>query len=141
MTRETAASSAGPGHDRPERAPACLADPAGAAAAADDAQDRPRPDQTSRRVIDRAGRPDAPPADIGPAGPPGPAPAGISRHRAMAAALPGPGNGADVTGLARMTRRARTRLGRYRRRPAGESGAIGDSGGRWRVRGPRGRSV
>ena len=31
MTRETAASSAGPGHDRPERAPACLAGEAGAA--------------------------------------------------------------------------------------------------------------
>jgi len=46
-----------------------------------------------------------------------------------------PGNGTDVTGLARMTRRARTRRDRYRRRPAG---AIGDSGGRWRVRGPGG---
>jgi hypothetical protein len=49
-----------------------------------------------------------------------------------------PGNGADVTGLARMTRRARTRLGRYRRRPAGAGGTTGDSGGRWRGRGPGG---
>ena len=55
MTRETAASSAGPGHDRPERARACLlAASAGAAAAADDAHDPPRPGETSRRVTDRA---------------------------------------------------------------------------------------
>ncbi len=61
MTRETAASSAGPGHDGPERARGCLLDgQAGAAAAADDAHDRPRPGETSRRVIDRAGRPQAP---------------------------------------------------------------------------------
>jgi hypothetical protein len=61
VTRETAASSVGPGHDRPERARACLlAGQAGAAAAADYAHDRPRPDETSRRVIDRADRPHAP---------------------------------------------------------------------------------
>ena len=61
MTRETAASGVGPGHDRPERARACLlAGQAGAAAAADDAHDGPRPDETSRRVIDRADRPHAP---------------------------------------------------------------------------------
>jgi hypothetical protein len=61
VTRETAASSVGPGHDRPERARACLlAGQAGAAAAADDAHDRPRPGEPSRRVIDSAGRPHAP---------------------------------------------------------------------------------
>jgi hypothetical protein len=61
VTRETAASSAGPGHDRPERARACLpACQAVAAAAADDAHDQPRPDEPSRRVIDRADRPQAP---------------------------------------------------------------------------------
>jgi hypothetical protein len=59
VTRETAASSVGP--SRPERARACLlAGQAGAAAAADDAHDRPRPGETSRRVIDRADRPHAP---------------------------------------------------------------------------------
>jgi hypothetical protein len=51
-----------------------------------------------------------------------------------------PEGGADVTGLARMTRRARTRLGRYRRRPAGAGRAIGVRGGRRRVRRPRRRS-
>jgi hypothetical protein len=51
----------GSGHGRPERARACLpAGPAGVAAAADSAHDRPRPDETSRRVIDRADRPRAP---------------------------------------------------------------------------------
>ena len=46
-----------------------------------------------------------------------------------------PGNGADVTGLARMTRRTRTRRDRHRRRsPRGR--AIGVSGGRWRCAGP-----
>ena len=72
MTRETAASSVGPGHGRPERARACLLAGA-AAAAADYAHDRPRPGETSRRVIDRADRPDAPSAGSGPAGSPGPA--------------------------------------------------------------------
>ena len=51
MTRETAASIVRPGHDRPERAPACLADPAGAAAAADDAHDRPRPGDTAQQPL------------------------------------------------------------------------------------------
>ena len=59
---------------RPERARACLlAGQHGAAAAADYAHDRPRPGETSRRVIDRADRPDAPSAGSGPAGSPGPA--------------------------------------------------------------------
>ena len=49
-----------------------------------------------------------------------------------------PRDGADVTGLARMTRRTRTRLDRHRRRYAGAGRAIGVSGGRWRVRGPGG---
>jgi hypothetical protein len=116
VTRETAASSAGPGHDRPERARACLlvGEP-GAAAAADHAHDRPRPDETSR-VIDRADRPHAPAAGSGPAGSPGPAHA---RDTAGPAPwLPpcqAPGNGADVTGLARMTRWTRDR---HRRRYA-----------------------
>jgi hypothetical protein len=66
VTRDTAASSAGPGQaGRNGHAPAC-AGQAGAAAAAGSAHDRPRPGQTSRRVIDRAGRPDAPAAGSGP---------------------------------------------------------------------------
>ena len=104
---------------RPERARACLpAGHAGAAAAADDAHDRPRPGETSRRVIDSADQPDAPSAGSGPAGSPGPAHA---RDTAGAAPrLPpcqAPESGADVTGLARMTRWTRTRLDRHRRRP------------------------
>ena len=138
MTRETAASSVGPGHGRPERARACLlAGQAGAAAAADSAHDRPRPGETSRRVIDRADRPDAPAAGSGPAGSPGPAHA---RDTAGTAPwLPpcqAPGNGADVTGLARMTRWTRTRLDRHRRRYAGAGRAIGVSGGRGGCAGP-----
>jgi hypothetical protein len=50
-----------------------------------------------------------------------------------------PANGADVTGLARMTRWTRTRPGRHRRY-AGAGGAIGASGGRRRGRGPGRRS-
>ena len=140
MTRDTAASSAGPGNDRPERARACLL--AGAAAAADDAHDRPRADETSRRVIDRADRPHAPAAGSGPAGSPGPAHA---RDTAGPAPwLPpcqAPDNGADVTGLARMTSWTRTRhrhQHRHRRRYAGAGRAIGASGGRWRARRPGG---
>ena len=141
MTRETAASSEGPGHDRPERARACLlAGEAGAAAAADDARDRPRPDETSRRVIDRADRPHAPSADSGPAGSPG-----TAHARETAGTAPwlplcqAPDNGADVTGLVRMTRLdAHPALDRHRRRYAGAGRAIGVSGGRWRVRGPGG---
>jgi len=117
VTRETAASSAQPGHNGPERARACLlAGQAGAAAAADDAQDRPRPGETSRRVIDQAYRPDAPAAGSGPAGPPGPAharePAGTGPWLLPCQA---PDNGPDVTGLARMTTPKRTRRDRHRR--------------------------
>jgi hypothetical protein len=127
VTRETAASSVRPGHDRPERARARLL--AGAAAAADDAHDRPRPGETSRRVIDRADRPDAPAAGSGPAGSPGPAharePAGPAPWLPPCQA---PDGGADVTGLVRMTRWTRTRLDRHRRRYAVAGGAIGPAG-------------
>jgi hypothetical protein len=140
VTRETAASSAQPGHDRPERARACLpAGQAGAAAAADYAHDRPRPGETSRRVIDRAGRPDAPAAGSEPAGSPGPAHARDTAGPAQW--LPpcqAPEGGADVTGLARMTRPKRTRLDRHRRRYASAGRAIGISGRRWPVRRPGG---
>ena len=139
MTRETAASSAGPGHDRPDRARACLlAGEAGAAAAADYAHDRPRPDDTSR-VIDRADRPHAPAVGSRPAGSPGPAHA---RNTAGPAPwLPlrqAPEGGADVTGLVRMTSWTRTRLDRHRRRYASAGRAIGISGGRRRARRPGG---
>ena len=111
---------------RPERARACLAGEAGAAAAADYAHDRPRPGESSRRVIDRADRPDAPSAGSGPAGSPGPAHARETAGTAPWLPLcQAPEGGADVTGLARMTRRARTRLDRHRRR--------------YRRRGPRDR--
>ena len=62
MTRETAASNAGPGHDRPERAPACLA--AATAGAADgtstpgDSARQPLSDQ-ERAAIRQAGADDA----------------------------------------------------------------------------------
>jgi len=137
VTRETAASSMGPSHDRPERAPACL--PAGAAAAAGSAQDRPRPGETARRAIDRADQRDTPPADNGPAGFPG-----TAHARDTAGTGPwlppcqAPEGGADVTGLARMTRRTRTRLDRHRRRYASAGRAIGVSGGRRRVHRPGG---
>ena len=61
MTREPAASSAGPGHDRPERAPAC---PAGQAGAADETSTpggsarQPLSDQ-ERAAIRQAGADDA----------------------------------------------------------------------------------
>jgi len=142
VTRETAASSAGTRPGRPERARACLpVGQAGAAAAAGSAYDRPRPGETSRRVIDRADRPDAPAAGSGPAGSPGPA---HTRDTAGPAPwLPpcqAPEGGADVTGLARMTRPKRTRLDRHRRRYASAGRAIGVSGGRRRGCRPGGGS-
>ena len=107
MTRETAAISVGPGHDRPERARACLlAGEAGAAAAADYAHDRPRPDETSRRVIESGRTGLMRPRPI--AGLP------VRRDTAHARETAGPApwlplcqapdDGADVTGLVRMTR-------------------------------------
>ena len=72
MTRETAASSTGP-PQAVRNGPAPAPRPACAAAAAGSAPDRPRPGESSRRVIDRAAPPDAPAAGSGPAGPPGPA--------------------------------------------------------------------
>ena len=139
MTRETAAINMGAGHDRPERARAwLLAGEPGAAAAADDAHDRPRPDETSRRAIESADRPHAPAADRGPAGLPGTAharePAGTAPWLPLRQA---PDNGPDVTGLVCMTSWTRTRhrhQHRHRRRYAGAGRAIGASGERWRVR-------
>src|SRR5439155_24959223 len=141
-TRETAAISVGPGPDPPERAPACLlAGQAGAAAAAGSAHHRPRPGETSRRVIDPAGRPHAPAAGSGPAGSPG-----TAHARETAGTGPwlppgqAPEGGADVTGLARMTRWTRARLDGHRRRYAGAGGAIGVSGGMLASARARGRS-
>ena len=99
----------------------------------------PARSEPPRRALDRADRPYAPPAGSGPAGSPGTAHARDTAGTAPWLRLcQAPGNGADVTGLARMTRRARTRPDRYWQRPAGAGGAIGVSGGRWRVRGPGG---
>ncbi len=58
MSRETAAINVGRGHDRPERARACiLTGEVAAATAAHYAKDRPRLDETSRRAIESADRP------------------------------------------------------------------------------------
>ena len=140
MTRETAASSAGPGQaGRNGHAPASW--PA-------------RPAPLLPRALPMTGPgPVKPPAasSTGRTGLMRPRPvAGLPVRRDLrtrgntagtAPWLPpcqAPEGGADVTGLARMTRRTRTRLDRHRRRYAGAGGAIGVSGGRWRVRGPGG---
>jgi hypothetical protein len=47
VTRDSAAITVGPGHDRPERARACLLTGEASAAAADYAKDRPRLDEPS----------------------------------------------------------------------------------------------
>ena len=139
MTRETAASSAGPGQaGRNGHAPASW--PA-------------RPAPLLPRTMPMTGPgPVTPPAasSTGRTGLMRPRPAaGLPvrrelRTRGKQPAPPwlplcqAPGNGADVTGLVRMTRRTRTRLDRHRRRYAAAGRAIGVSGGRWRVRGPGG---
>ena len=130
MTRETAAINAGPGHDRPERARACLlTGEVGAAAAADYASDRPRPGETSRRVIDPADRPHAPSADSGPAGSPGHCGrAGNSRHRALAARSARPPMTGGRHRADAHDRWTRTRLDRHRRQHAGAGRAIGSAG-------------
>jgi len=74
VTRETAASSAGPGQAGPNgHAPASRPARPAPLQSRTMAHDRPRPDENSRRIIDRANRPNAPAADNGPAGSPGPA--------------------------------------------------------------------
>ena len=135
MTRQTAAINVGPGHDRPERARACLrTGKAVAAAAADYAHDRPRLDETSRRAIESTDRPDARSADSGPAGSPDTADARETVGHALWLPLcQAPDGGADVTEPMRMTGWMRTRLGRRRRQYAGAGCAIGVSGGRWRA--------
>jgi hypothetical protein len=140
VTRQTAAINAGPGHDRPERARACLlTGEAGAAAAAHDTKYRPRLDETSRRVIESADRPAAPSADSGPAGSPGTADARETAGTALWLALcQAPADRADVTDLMRMTGRTRTRLDRHRRQYAGAGRAIG---GHCRARRPGERSL
>lgn len=143
MTRESAASSVGPGHDRPERARARLpaGEAAAAAAAARYAHDGPRLGESFRRVIDRANRPHAPSADSGPAGSPPTAHVRETAGHALWLALcQAPDGGADVTELVRMTGWMRTRLDRYRRQYAGAGRGIGASRGRWRAQ-ARGRSL
>ena len=140
MTRQTAAITVEPGHDRPERAPACLlTGEAAAAPAAHYASDRPRLDETSRRVIESADRPPAPSADSGPAGPPDtadpPQTAGTARWLPPCQA---PDDGTDVTDLIRITGRKPTRLDRHRRHYADAGRAIGVSGGHWPARRPGG---
>ena len=140
MTRQTAAINVGPGHDRPERARACLL--TGEVAAARYASDRPRLDETSRRAIESADRPDAPSAESGPAGSPDTADAREPAGTALSLALcPAPDDRTDVTELMCMTGRPRTRLDRHRRQPAGAGRAIGVSGGRWPARRPGQRSL
>ena len=143
MTRQTAAINVGPGHDRPERVHACLlAGEAGAAAAAHDASDRPRLDETSRRAIESADRPHPPSADSRPAGSPDTADAWETAGTALWLALcQAPDDGADVTELMRITGWARTRLDRRRRQYAGAGRAIGVSEGHWPARRPGGRSL
>jgi hypothetical protein len=142
VTRQTATTSLGPGHDRPERARGCLlTGKAAAAAAAHYAHDRPRLDETSRRVIESADRPPAPSADSGPAGSPGTAHAWETAGTALwlvrcQAPMAGPG----VTGLVRTTGSKRAKLDPHRRQYAGADRAIGASGRRWRARAP-GRSL
>jgi len=111
VTRDTAASSAGPGQaGRNGHAPACAGE-AGAAAAVDFARDRPRPGQTSRRVIDRA----AGPMRLRPvAGRPVRRDLRVWEPAGAGPWLPlcqAPEGGAAVTGPTRMTRWTRTRPG------------------------------
>ena len=92
VTRDTAASSAGPGQaGRTGHAAASWPTRPTPLQSRTMAHDRPRPGQTSRRVIDRADQPHPPAADSRACRFAGTcARAGHRRHRAMAAALPGP---------------------------------------------------
>jgi hypothetical protein len=130
VTRERVAISVGPGHDRPERARACLlTGEVVAAAAAEYAKYRSRLDETSRRAIESADRPHAPSADSGPAGSPDTADARETTGTALWLALcQAPDDGTDVTQLMRMTGWTRTRLYRHLRQYAGAGRAIGVSG-------------
>jgi hypothetical protein len=144
VTRERAASSVGPGHDRPERARACLltGGEAVAAAGADYAEYRPRPGETSRHAIESADRPPAPSADSGPAGSPDTADARETAGPALWPALcQAPADGTDVTDLVRRTGWTRTKLDRRRPQYSGAGRAIGVSGGHRPARRPRGRSL
>jgi len=143
VTLQTAAINVGPGHDRPERVRACLlTGEVVAPAAADYASYRPRLDETSRRAIESADRPDAPSADSGPAGSPDTADAPETAGYALRLALcQAPDEGTDVTELMRMTGWTRTRLYRHRRQYADAGRAIGVSGGHWPARRPGERSL
>jgi hypothetical protein len=141
VTRQTAAINGGPGHDRPDRARACLltGEVAAAAAAADHAHDRPRLDESSRRVIESADRPHAPSADSGPAGSPDTADARETAGTALWLAFcQAPNGGADVTELVRITGWECARLDRHRRQYAGMGRVIGVSGRHWAARMPGG---
>jgi hypothetical protein len=135
VTRQTAAITVGPGHDRPERARGCLlTGEIVAATAAEYAKYRPRLGETSRRAIEFADRPHAPSADSGPADSPETADAQETDGHALR--LPpcqAPDDGTDVTDLRRITGWTRTRFYRHRRQyavRATRSGSAGDTGRR-----------
>jgi len=143
VTRQIAAINVGPGHDRPERARACLlTGEVAAAAAAHYAKYRPRLDETSRRAIESADRPDVPSAESGPAGSPDTADAPeTAGHALWLPPCRAPDDGTDVTDLVRITGWTRTRLDRHLRQYAGAGRAIGVSGGHWPARRPGERSL
>jgi hypothetical protein len=135
VTRQTAAINLGPGRDRPERVRACLlTGEVVAATAADYATYRPRLDETSRRVIESAGRPHAPSADSGPAGSPATADARETADKELWLALcQAPDEGTDVTDPMHITGWTRTKLtGTGGSTPvrAARSGSAGDAGPR-----------
>jgi len=143
VTRERAAISVGPGHDRPERARACLlTGEVVAATVAEYAKYRSRLDETSRRAIESADRPHAPSADSGLADSPDTAdPRETAGHALRLPPCQAPDDGTDVTELMRITGWTHTRLYRHRRQHTGAGHAIGVSGGHWPARRPGERSL
>ena len=126
-----------PGHDRPKRARAyLLTDQVVAETAAYYAHYRPRLDETSRRAIESASRPDAPSGNAGPAASDSPETADVreTADDALWVALcQAPEEGTEIGELMRITGWKRTKLYRHLRQYAEAGRAVQVSRGRWRA--------
>ena len=127
-----------PGHDRPKRARAyLLTDQVVAETAAHYARYRPRLDETSRRAIDSASRPDAPSGHTAPAAADSPetADARETADDALWVALcQAPEKGTEIGELMRITGWKRTKLYRHLRQYAEAGRTVQVSRGHWRAR-------
>ena len=134
-----------PGHDRPKRARAyLLTDQVVAETTAHYSPHRPPLDETSRRAIESASRPDAPSGHTGPAATDSPETADAqetANDTLWIALCQAPEEGTEIGELMRITGWKRTKLYRHLRQYAEAGRAVQVSRGHWRAQATEGWSL